>query len=166
MYHTINEFLEDWDFESRATLSLLKVLTDESLNIKFNDRVRAPGILAWHLTITIGEMISKTGLSFKTIDDNTPVPHSAKEICKAYEESSKELSDAISLQWKDQSLKEEVMMYGESWTKEKVLSALVKHQIHHRGQLTVLLREAGLKIPGIYGPSYEEWEQFGTSAPA
>ena len=166
MYNKVNEFLEEWDFESKATLRVLKNLTDESLNKKFNDRIRTPGILAWHLTITISEMVSKTGLSFNAIDENAPVPNSAEEICKTYEESSRALSDAISSQWKDQSLKEEIVMYRETWTKEKVLDALVKHQIHHRGQLTVLLREAGLKVPGIYGPSYEEWEQFGTSAPA
>jgi uncharacterized damage-inducible protein DinB len=27
-----------------------------------------------------------------------------------------------------------------------------------RGQLTVLMRQADLKVPGVYGPSKEEWE--------
>jgi uncharacterized damage-inducible protein DinB len=27
--------------------------------------------------------------------------------------------------------------------------------------MTVLMRQAGLKVPGIYGPSREEWSQFG-----
>ena len=166
MYHTVNEFLEEWAFESQATLRVLKNLTDESLNKKLNERVRTPGILAWHLTITISEMISKTGLSFRTVDEKLPVPVSANVICETYKKSSGALSDAIRAQWDDQSLKEKILIYGETWTKEKVLSALVKHQIHHRGQLTVLLREAGLKVPGIYGPSYEEWENFGASAPA
>jgi uncharacterized damage-inducible protein DinB len=31
--------------------------------------------------------------------------------------------------------------------------------------MTVLMRQAGLKVPGIYGPSYEEWLQFGMKAP-
>jgi uncharacterized damage-inducible protein DinB len=33
---------------------------------------------------------------------------------------------------------------------------LVRHLIHHRGQLIVLMREAGLIVPGVYGPSREE----------
>jgi hypothetical protein len=27
--------------------------------------------------------------------------------------------------------------------------------------MTVLMRQAGLKVPGVYGPSREEWSQFG-----
>jgi len=35
------------------------------------------------------------------------------------------------------------------------------HQAHHRGQMTVLMRQAGMKVPGVYGPSKEEWSAFG-----
>jgi hypothetical protein len=27
-----------------------------------------------------------------------------------------------------------------------------------------LMRQAGLKVPGVYGPSREEWSQFGMPA--
>jgi len=37
-----------------------------------------------------------------------------------------------------------------------VLQTLVVHQIHHRGQMSVLMRQAGLVPPGIYGPTREE----------
>jgi len=30
---------------------------------------------------------------------------------------------------------------------------LIAHQGHHRAQMTVLMRQAGLKVPGVYGPS-------------
>jgi len=30
------------------------------------------------------------------------------------------------------------------------------HLVHHRGQLNVYLRELGIKVPGIYGPSADE----------
>ena len=35
-------------------------------------------------------------------------------------------------------------------------SFLLSHVIHHRGQLTVYLRELGVPIPSIYGPSADE----------
>jgi uncharacterized damage-inducible protein DinB len=38
---------------------------------------------------------------------------------------------------------------------------IIKHIIHHRGQMTVLMRQAGLKVPGVYGPAREEWEKIG-----
>jgi uncharacterized damage-inducible protein DinB len=33
------------------------------------------------------------------------------------------------------------------------LTFMVKHSVHHRGQLSAYLRPMGAKVPGIYGPS-------------
>ena len=33
------------------------------------------------------------------------------------------------------------------------LSLMLKHSVHHRGQLSAYLRPMGAKVPGIYGPS-------------
>jgi hypothetical protein len=46
-------------------------------------------------------------------------------------------------------------------TNGSLLLFLLQHQSHHRGQMTVLMRQAGLSVPGIYGPSKEEWARFG-----
>lgn len=37
----------------------------------------------------------------------------------------------------------------------KFLRMLIDHQTHHRGQMTVLLRQAGLTVPGVMGPTKE-----------
>ncbi len=36
------------------------------------------------------------------------------------------------------------------------LSLMVRHSIHHRGQLSAYLRAMGGKVPQIYGPSADE----------
>ncbi|MGO4373779.1 DinB family protein, partial [Paenibacillus sp. MCAF20] len=46
-----------------------------------------------------------------------------------------------------------------------VLDVLIKHEIHHRGQMTVLMRQAGLRVPDLYGPTKEQWAEFGAPAP-
>jgi len=51
-------------------------------------------------------------------------------------------------------------MYGEVWKNGATLFILVTHQAHHRGQMTVLMRQAGLKVIGVYGPAKEEWLQM------
>jgi uncharacterized damage-inducible protein DinB len=56
-------------------------------------------------------------------------------------------------------------MYGEMWSRGTVLSILVRHEAHHRAQLTVLMRQAGLAVPGCYGPAKEEWAGMGIPAP-
>ena len=74
------------------------------------------------------------------------------------------LTDA-SLMQNDAGLSGEIEMYGEKWTRSKVLSSLIRHEIHHRAQMTVLMRQAGLKVPGVYGPSKEEWAQYNMKSP-
>ncbi len=41
------------------------------------------------------------------------------------------------------------------WSLGQALGAMISHEIHHRGQITVLMRLAGLTVPNIYGPNYE-----------
>ena len=64
-----------------------------------------------------------------------------------------------------ESLTVEDEMYGQRWTRGFSLGALVNHEIHHRGQMTVLMRQAGQKVPGLMGPAKEEWSQFGMPEP-
>ena len=161
MFRTINDFLEAWKYENEATLKVFNNLTDESLNQKVTDEGRTLGFIEWHITQTIGEMMSKTGLIFPDFDENTSVPNRISEITSEYEKLSKMLKDQIEESWKDEMLKDDLNMYGQVWKRANVLASLIAHQAHHRGQMTVLMRQAGLKVPGVYGPSKEEWAAYG-----
>ena len=68
--------------------------------------------------------------------------------------------------WSDATLEVEDEMYGQKWPRGSTLQALIVHQAHHRGQMTVLMRQAGLKVPGVYGPAREEWTAYGMQPPA
>ena len=37
---------------------------------------------------------------------------------------------------------------------------LLNHLYHHRGEMVVYLRSTGNKVPGLYGPSYEEQQKM------
>ncbi len=106
-------------------------------------------------------MVHRTGLKFDATPEDTPLPSAVKEITDEYKRSSEGMLNAVKKEWKDESLLEEVNLYGQNWKKGKVLSVLVNHQTHHRGQLTVIMRLAGLKVPGVYGPAKEEWANMG-----
>lgn len=56
-------------------------------------------------------------------------------------------------------------LYWSAIAKWFTFDVLIQHQNHHRGQMTVLMRQAGLPVPGIYGPAKEEWTTFGLEAP-
>ncbi|OMF04924.1 DinB family protein [Paenibacillus sp. FSL H7-0331] len=44
-----------------------------------------------------------------------------------------------------------VNMYGELWTHGQALQILIGQEVHHRGQMTVLTRQAGLRVPVYSG---------------
>lgn len=161
MFRDIHDFLMQWDHESKATLNLLAQLTDESLKQKVTPDGRSLGQLAWHLVTTLSEMPHRAGLLAADTLENAPVPIDVKTLKQQYRAESARVTEAVEGAWKNENLPEEIDMYGERWKKGMVLMSLVLHQAHHRGQMTVLMRQAGLGVPGVYGPSREEWAQFG-----
>jgi len=106
-------------------------------------------------------MGSKMGLQITGPAEDSEQPTSVSEIASTYDISAKSVAEVVRTTWSDASLDEKVDMYGEIWKRGNALASLVKHQIHHRAQMTVLMRQAGLPVPGVYGPSREEWTKMG-----
>jgi uncharacterized damage-inducible protein DinB len=165
MYQTIQDFMNDWKYENEATLKVFKDLTDASLNQKVTLDGRSLGFLAWHIVISLGEMGEKAGLKVIAPPEHSSTPMNASDIVAAYEKAGVSVASEVKEKWNNAMLLELIDMYGKKWTRAATLSSLVKHQIHHRAQMTVLMRQAGLKVPGVYGPSREEWSQFKMPAP-
>lgn len=161
MYCTISAFLKDWEEESKSTQKFLDVLTDDSLDQKVWKEGRTLGRIAWHIYQTIPEMMHLSGFTKEKYDEKEPVPKTAKEISDKYKSIAQQLADAVKKNWSDEILNDEIELFGQKWAKGKVLLSIITHQIHHRGQLSVLIRQAGLKPPGVYGPAKEEWAQYG-----
>lgn len=165
MYISLDAFFQNWEHEANSTQKILESLTDESLAQEVSPESRTLGRIAWHIVLSLHEMISRTGLEFEAVSEDAPVPESAKEIAEAYRTSNEAMVAAIKAKWTDETLKEIKEMYGEQWTVSTVLNVLTVHQVHHRGQMTILMRQAGLRVPGVYGPAKEEWAAFGGEAP-
>jgi uncharacterized damage-inducible protein DinB len=165
MITTIDHFRERWQNVSDSTSKMLAALTDRSLDQKVTDDHRTIGRIAWHIVQTIPEMANKTGLEVKGPKETDPVPKSASEIKKAYDDAAAALMSEITTKWTDETFQQEDDMYGMVWKRGQTVNGLIEHEIHHRGQLTVLMRQAGLKVPGVFGPSLEEWAEYGMKAP-
>ncbi len=123
------------------------------------------GRIAWHTVTAIGIISSRIGLSFDAPTNDYPVPSSSEFISNSYQQASDALVQAVKNQLADKNLREELDIYGQKITKGELLFFLIQHQIHHRGQMTILMRQAGLSVPGLYGPSKEEWAEMGMEAP-
>lgn len=159
MFRSIADFQETWSYESGATLKTFRALTEASLAQAVKPGGRTLGRLAWHVTMSMREMMEEAKLPLGGPRGEDAQPPLAG-ILHAYEVGSKELAEQIAKHWTDAMLVETVPMYGEDWTRGKVLAALILHQTHHRGQMNVLMRQAGLVVPGVYGPAYEEWGAY------
>lgn len=161
MFRTIEDFRKAWEYETEMSVKTLRYLTDASLDQKVIEEGRTLGFLAWHLTVTLNEMLGLVGLKIDAPDPCSECPSSAAEIAQAYEAAGRSVTDAVTNNWTDETLLIEDEMYGETWSRGMTLFYLILHQTHHRGQMTVLMRQAGLRVPGIYGPAREEWAAFG-----
>ena len=166
MIRTIKDFEFLWSRELEATQKLFKHLTDKSLSQQVNPEGRTLARLAWHITISVVETMSGTGLDAGTLKKDSPIPASAKEILAAFSKASLSLLEQVKTKWTDATLEQKDNMYGQQWTRSATLTSLLFHLAHHRGQMTVLMRQAGLEVPGIYGPARQEWKAFGMQAPA
>jgi uncharacterized damage-inducible protein DinB len=165
MFRRVTDFLTIWAQEKDATHRVFAALTDASLSRSVDASGRTLGRLAWHIAGTIPEMMERTGLHFDAPPHDAPPPASAEEIGKTYAHNASSFATALESSWNDETLDVEDDMYGERWQRGFTLFALVGHQIHHRGQMTVLMRQAGLKVPGTFGPAREEWAAMGITAP-
>jgi len=156
MLTTVTQFSQIWKHESEATARVLAALTDASLHQQVTPLDRSLGEIAWHVATSIPEMANRTGLRVAGGDGRAPAPTSAAAIRDAYVQAAASLLEQVGLHWTDETLKVKDDMYGEQWARGLTLQALVFHEIHHRGAMTVLMRQAGLVVPGIYGPNREE----------
>jgi uncharacterized damage-inducible protein DinB len=163
MFQTIAEFTGAWQAESASTQRIMSALTDASLAQKVSPEGRTLGRLAWHVVQTLGEMGGHAGLNVEAANEKTPQPATAAAIADAYKLGAEAVGKAVTV-WSDADLPGEIIMYGDKWTRSMSLQALISHEIHHRGQMTVLMRQAGLTVPGVYGPAREEWAAYGMPA--
>lgn len=165
MFQTVEHFLQSWTFEATATQNLLHQLTDESLHQAITAEHWTLGRIAWHTVTAIRIISANTQLTFEAPAEDFPVPTSAQLIADSYHQASNAFIEAVKTQWTDQTMNETIEFIGQSIPNGSLLLFLLQHQSHHRGQMTVLMRQAGLPVPGIYGPAKEEWAQFGLQAP-
>ncbi|MDA1675007.1 DinB family protein [Bacillus cereus group sp. TH152-1LC] len=165
MYVTISDFIKEWNREAMLTQKVLDGLTDESLKQQVYPEGRTLGRIIWHLTTNIPDYLAHFGLKIDRVENAESVPNSAKEIAETFKNLSLDATKAIEEQWTDESLKQIQEAFGRQESNASILMGLIKHIVHHRGQVTVLMRQAGIKPFGVYGPPKEDWIQLGVENP-
>ncbi|MCC3375179.1 DinB family protein [Cohnella sp. REN36] len=160
MFTTIEGFVSEWNQEYQITLNVMNALTDASLSQAIRGDRRTLGGLAWHLVESLGYM-SQCGLSYEGPAKDEAIRQSAAAIAEEYRKLGERMVQAVQTQWKDEDLARTQMLFGEEWQNGATLRFTVMHQVHHRGQMTVLMSQAGLRVPDVYGPTYDTWVERG-----
>ena len=153
-------FLPEFDQEMKTTRSLLERVPFDKAAFKPHQKSTALGALANHIAnlAGFGEMIVKQ--PERNFANWVPVPDAANtnDLLKRFDENVSKSRDALV------SMDEKTL--GDKWTlrngdhvifalpRAAVLrTLLMNHIIHHRGQLSVYLRQNEVPLPSIYGPT-------------
>ncbi len=165
MYRSIADFLDTHASETAHTLGLFQAIPDTATGQLVDKGGRTLGRLAWHVTCALGEIAknAQIGAIHPDDDQHGEIPP-MKDVIATYERSAKALAGLVPTVWTDAMLGDEIEMYGMKWKRGGALLMLIVHQAHHRGQMTVLMRQAGLQVPGTLGPARQEWAQWGMPA--
>lgn len=161
MISSVSALVKLFEEEATITARVFEALTDASLAQRVTDKDRTLGEIAWHIVTSIPEMLGYLGLAVEGPSHHEPAPSSAARLAETYRSVAGAAAAAMKAAWTDASLADEHEIYGYRWTKGHTVMALILHQAHHRGAMTVLMRQAGLRLPEIYGPTRDSGESHG-----
>jgi len=159
---TVSEIVQELEQESQATRRVLERVPEDKLRWTPHPKSMTLGQLAMHVANIPGTI---AGISRTPFDAKTPIPRpeatTTAEILACLDESLDRarailgaMDDAeLAMPWR--------MMNGnqELWSIPRgafLRSVMLNHWYHHRGQLTVYLRQTGASLPTVYGDSADE----------
>lgn len=158
MYRTVQDFLGEWTSASAGTIRVLESLTDDKLGQSIVEGHSSLGWLGWHLATCPMFFGGQVGLTLTPVGNPKEVPGHAAVIVEAYKKIAANITSEVE-KLTDEQMVESVQTFAGLMPRGTMLRTLIDHQTHHRGQMTVLLRQAGLHVPGLIGPTREEQAQ-------
>ncbi len=161
MFRRTVDFARSWEREIESTIKVLESLSDESLSRPVVEGGRTLGFLAGHLTSALAQLMADAGIDLAEPAAAAERATTAADFVDAYGQAARLLLQRVQSDWTDESLTGMVDVFGQSMPRGVVLYVAILHQAHHRGQMTVLMRQAGLRVPGVYGPSKDDWIAMG-----
>ena len=157
MYRQVNDFIQEWTRNSAGTLSIFKGISEEKKHQSIVDGHSSLEWLSWHLTTAPAYFIGQVGLALETKLNPKDTPDTIQEIIEQYKNTIENVTKVVQENLSDEKLQQEVDSHGQAVAIGALLRMMVDHQTHHRAQMQVLLRQAGLPVPGVMGPTKEQW---------
>ena len=160
----IDGMLLELEQEAQTTRRVLERVPDDQLAWRPHEKARTLGELALHVAIVPGgvaELAASESPAEAPQFTTDPRPRSAAELIPALDESVAKAKRVLG-GMDDAALMSTLrLMRGEREVLAIPRAALLRsvmlnHWYHHRGQLTVYLRQLDVPVPSVYGPSADE----------
>ena len=153
-------FLYTYAREHATTLRVLRAFPPGTSDFRPHERSQSVSELAY--TLLFEQELKRRALVGPVMGAGGPPPKPAnfEAAILQFDDGYKAIVDQIE-KMPDSKLDRDVQfptakgMMG-SWRVLEFLWFMLHDQIHHRGQLSVMVRMAGGKVPSIYGPSGDE----------
>ena len=159
----IDGMLQELEEEAKTTRRVLERIPDNQLDWRPHQKARTLGELALHVATVPGGVAQFVASPSPVQAPNfiDPSPQSAAELVPALDQSIATAKQVLGGMNDDDLLATWRVVQGErelfALPRVAVLrSIMLNHWYHHRGQLTMYLRELDVPIPSIYGPSADE----------
>lgn len=157
--------LNEFDYEAENTRKLLNAIPDSALDYRPQPQLWSIGQLASHIAEVYNwydGTFNNDNFDMGTYSYDKGDISKASNIVEKLEENVKKAREILANS--DEST------YMNNWSMGAngqtfigpaprivmVRSLLYNHLYHHRGELVAHLRASGNKVPGLYGPTYEE----------
>lgn len=156
----LEHFIEIWDREAAKSVQLLAGLPRDQYDFRPDPDGRSLGELAWHLAE--GDAYVTFGIEAGefTRDGRPPGiarPRTVEELAPGYERVHREAVARIrKLAPEDLDRKITFFGMGETSVRDLLWDMVLLHNVHHRGQLSLMTRLAGARPLGLFGPTRED----------
>lgn len=150
-------YLTDLGYETMVTRKTLAALPDAGQSYRPDPVTRTAGETAWHIALS-EEWFLRSILSgeFGMPDEQAPSDTSTSSLVAYYEGTVLPLLNQIK-SLPPEKLAAPMDFFGMFQNAAVTyLGFMLRHSVHHRGQLAAMLRGAGGKVPNIYGGSADE----------
>ena len=148
-----------WQNEHAITTKVIEAIPPEQTDFQPHERSMTAKELVWHIAtskVNVMNFFMLTGSSFEGVGNERPEVTDAIQDIAAWNDRAHQDAVARVGALSDAELAETVDLFGQQLPRMGVISFLLAHEIHHRGQLSVYIRLSGGKVPAIYGGSADE----------
>jgi uncharacterized damage-inducible protein DinB len=156
--------VQEFMHESQTTKKLLERLPEDRISWKPHEKSMPMSRLATHITEIpqwAEVIVNQDGFDMASVDFKPVMLESRRQILESFQKNLDKFAEILGgkddeylmASWK---LKEGDKVLIDLPRAAAIRGFVISHVIHHRGQLSVYLRENDVPVPSIYGPSADE----------